>query len=323
MTYENKISNEWHEWINANLKIGVDKDYIFNTLLEHGFSYNLVKKEMKHEPKIKQHLPEKWKRWLKENIRCNNDKDGLFKILLMHGFSFDCIQHEMQYQPSVPLDRLPTPLSNEVKPQQYSVRLKTLNPKNATKIETNKLEIFYIDNFLSKFECDHLLSLIKKKSRPSELTQPEKDPMFRTSKTCHLDKFGDKIVKEIDTKICQLVGVESNLSEPIQGQLYKIGEEFKPHTDFFEQTELKAHGNEMGQRTYTVMIYLNSTLEGGETIFPLIDTEFLPKQGKAVIWSNLNHDYRPNHFSLHHAKQVRQGFKAIITKWFRTGISTI
>ena len=68
------------------------------------------------------------------------------------------------------------------------------------------------------------------------------------------------------------------------------------------------------------MIYLNSTEQGGETTFPLIDKEFSPSEGKAVIWCNLNADMSPNNFSMHHAKQVRKGYKAIITKWFRTGI---
>ena len=68
------------------------------------------------------------------------------------------------------------------------------------------------------------------------------------------------------------------------------------------------------------MIYLNSTQQGGETTFPLIDEEFTPREGKAVIWCNLNIDLSPNIFSMHHAKPVQKGYKAIITKWFRTGI---
>ena len=68
------------------------------------------------------------------------------------------------------------------------------------------------------------------------------------------------------------------------------------------------------------MIYLNSTEQGGETTFPLIDEEFSPSEGKAIIWCNLNPDLSPNNFSIHHARKVRKGYKAIITKWFRTGI---
>jgi prolyl 4-hydroxylase len=67
-----------------------------------------------------------------------------------------------------------------------------------------------------------------------------------------------------------------------------------------------------------MMIYLNSTDEGGITQFPRIDTEFNPKEGMAVIWSSLNSDGSPNTNSLHHAQPVLKGYKAIITKWFRS-----
>ena len=126
-------------------------------------------------------------------------------------------------------------------------------------------------------------------------------------------------MKNIDNRICNLVGIANKFSEPMQGQFYDVGQEFKPHTDFFEEKELKDNLRLLGQRTITVMIYLNSTELGGETTFPRINQKFTPEKGKAIIWSNLNFDYSPNHYSLHHARKVLRGYKAIITKWFRTG----
>ena len=79
-------------------------------LVENGFSYESVAKEMNFEPELKHTLSNEWKDWLNENIGKNQDKDGLFKILLMHGFSFDAIKTEMEYEPSVPLDELIDPL---------------------------------------------------------------------------------------------------------------------------------------------------------------------------------------------------------------------
>ena len=93
-----------------NLERGVEKTYIFNMLVENGFSYQSVSREMNFEPKLKQTLSNEWKDWLNENISRNQNKDGLFKVLLMHGFSFDAIKAEMKYEPSVPLDELIDPL---------------------------------------------------------------------------------------------------------------------------------------------------------------------------------------------------------------------
>ena len=331
MKLKTKFSPDWKSWIQLNLKRGVEKAYIFNMLIENGFSYQSVVKEMKFEPELKQTLSNKWKDWLNENISKNQNKDGLFKVLLMHGFSFDAIKTQMNYEPSVPLDKLIDPLkiigdnqTNNIESAQ--VKLTKKNPlltSNAVKLRTNKLEIFYINNFLDSCECRHLIKTIRSKLRPSELSSPDTDKFFRTSKTCDLAALNDNIIESIDDKICNLLHIEKNLAEPIQGQYYEVGQEFKPHTDFFEDHELQNSNGALGQRSYTVMIYLNSTAQGGETTFPLIDEEFSPKQGKAIIWCNLNPDMSPNNFSMHHAKQVQKGYKAIITKWFRTGIPVI
>ena len=328
MTSTKKISADWKSWIQSNLKRGVSKTYIFNTLVENGFSYQSVAKEMNFEPKLKQKFSTEWKDWLNENISKNQNKDGLFKVLLMHGFSFDAIKQEMKYEPSVPLDELINPLkitggteTNNIESVQVKLNKKKLAlTSNAVKLQTDKLEIFYIDNFLDNAECKHLIETIRSKLRPSELSSPDADKFFRTSKTCDLAALNDNIIQNIDDRICSLLQIEKSLSEPIQGQYYEVGQEFKAHTDFFEDNELKHNGGNLGQRSYTVMIYLNSTELGGETTFPLINEEFSPSEGKAVIWGNLNTDLSPNAFSMHHAKKVRKGYKAVITKWFRTGI---
>ena len=330
MKLKTKFSTDWKSWIQLNLKRGVEKSYIFNVLIDNGFSYQSVVKEMKFEPELKQTLSDEWKDWLNENISKNQNKDGLFKILLMHGFSFDAIKAQMKYEPSAPLDALIDPLkiigdtdSNNIESAQVKLNeKKPLLTSNAVRLKTDKLEIFYIDNFLDNYECKHLIKAIRSKLRPSELSSPDADKFFRTSKTCDLAALNDSIIQSIDNKICSLMQIKKELSEPIQGQYYEVGQEFKPHTDFFEDHELEINGGALGQRSYTVMIYLNSTEQGGETTFPLIDEEFSPSEGKAVIWCNLNPDMSPNNFSMHHAKQVRKGYKAIITKWFRTGIPT-
>ncbi len=328
MTLQTRISADWKSWIQSNLKRGVGKTYIFNTLIENGFSYQSVVREMSFEPKLKQTLSSEWKDWLSKNLSENQNKDGLFKILLMHGFSFDAIKEEMQYAPSVQLNELkdPTKISTNISSicsDSMAVNLNKMNPlhiPNGVKLKTNKLEIFYIDDFLDKSECRYIIRKIRSKLRPSKLSTPDADKFFRTSKTCDLVTLNDNIIQSIDDKICNLLQIEKDLSEPIQGQYYEVGQEFKPHTDFFEDHELQNNSGALGQRSYTVMIYLNSTEQGGETTFPLIDEEFFPSEGKAVIWCNLNPDMSPNNFSMHHAKRVRKGYKAIITKWFRTGI---
>ncbi len=40
------LSPEWKLWIWSNIVNGYDKESIFNVLLNNGFEYNLIKKEL-------------------------------------------------------------------------------------------------------------------------------------------------------------------------------------------------------------------------------------------------------------------------------------
>ncbi len=66
------------------------------------------------------------------------------------------------------------------------------------------------------------------------------------------------------------------------------------------------------------MIYLNDVEAGGETAFTYLNHAFKPKMGTAVIWNSLNTDGSTNENTIHHAVPVIKGYKAVITKWFRS-----
>ena len=104
----------------------------------------------------------------------------------------------------------------------------------------------------------------------------------------------------------------------MQGQFYSVGEQFKPHTDYFEGDELLSFAGSKGQRTWTFMIYLNEPQGGGETQFVKLGCSVRPRPGRAVTWNNLTKDGQPNPAMLHAGTSVTAGFKAVITKWFRS-----
>jgi hypothetical protein len=45
-----EISPEWKVWIWQNVVKGIDKESIFNVLLNYGFEYNIIQKELDYEP---------------------------------------------------------------------------------------------------------------------------------------------------------------------------------------------------------------------------------------------------------------------------------
>lgn len=186
------------------------------------------------------------------------------------------------------------------------------------RVPTRALELFIIRRFLDSQTCAALIERIDRHRRPSEIVDDVGVADYRTSETCDLD-WRDPVVGEVDQKIAALLGLSLKASEPLQGQRYAPGQEFKAHTDTFEPGgyDFYLHTANTGQRTWTAMIYLNEPEDGGATRFKTIGKTIQPEQGKLLAWNNLLPDGRPNPATLHQGMKVRRGTKYIITKWFR------
>ena len=186
------------------------------------------------------------------------------------------------------------------------------------RVPTRELELFIVRRFLDPQTCTALIERIDQQRRPSEIADDVGIANFRTSETCDLD-FRDPVVGEVDRKIADLLGLPLVASEPLQGQRYAPGQEFKLHTDTFEPGgyDFYIHTADTGQRTWTAMIYLNEPEDGGATRFKTIGKTIQPEEGKLLAWNNLLPDGQPNPATLHQGMKVRKGTKYVLTKWFR------
>ncbi|MCJ8157599.1 2OG-Fe(II) oxygenase [Sphingomonas sp. LaA6.9] len=186
------------------------------------------------------------------------------------------------------------------------------------RVPTPKLNLFIRKGFLDKDRCAQIIARIDERRRPSTLADHDGDASYRTSETCDLD-WNDPVVAELDAMICDLLGIEPQFGEPVQGQRYATGQEFKAHTDYFEPRgeDFLKYCEVSGQRTWTSMLYLNEPDAGGATRFKAIDKIIQPETGKLLCWNNLRPDGSPNPSTIHHGMKVRMGTKYIITKWFR------
>ena len=186
------------------------------------------------------------------------------------------------------------------------------------KVPSPKLHLYIKRAFLTPEECMRVIALIDSKRRPSTIADDLGDSLFRTSETCDLDSTLPEVAA-LERRIAQLTGLDLAHGEPIQGQRYATGQEFKAHTDYFEPDgpDYLRYCALSGQRTWTVMIYLNEPEAGGATRFKAIDKTVQPETGKLLAWNNLSPEGRVNGNTLHHGMKVRAGTKYIITKWFR------
>ena len=182
----------------------------------------------------------------------------------------------------------------------------------------SQLQLFIARDFADQPTCDELIAQIDENRRPSTIADDVGIPNFRTSETCDLDS-ANALVAGIEAHISDLLGIPLPYGEPLQGQRYAPGQEFKPHTDTFEpgSADYYLHCGELGQRTWTAMLYLNEPEAGGATRFKTIGKTIQPETGKLLIWNNLLADGQPNPATLHQGMPVRRGTKYVLTKWFR------
>jgi prolyl 4-hydroxylase len=186
------------------------------------------------------------------------------------------------------------------------------------RVPTARAEIFQVRRFIPNDLCKRLISLVEADRRPSTLADDNGDPGFRTSETCDLCSENPN-VRILEDRFREFSGLDSAFGEPIQGQRYTAGQEFKPHTDYFDPfgTDYRTFCARSGQRTWTFMIYLNDVAAGGATRFKMLDKTFRPEAGKLLFWNNRLANGQVNPATLHHGMKVRKGLKYVITKWYR------
>ena len=185
------------------------------------------------------------------------------------------------------------------------------------RIPSPRLELFDRPHFLPGDLCAELVWLIDRDRRISTLADPNGDQYFRTSETCDLDPRAPAVI-ELERRLLELTAIDPAYGEPVQGQRYAVGQEFKAHTDYFEPggADYRTYTSVAGQRTWTFTIYLNQPEAGGATRFKVIDKTFRAETGKLLGWNNRRPDGTPNPATLHHGMKVRKGMKYVITKWY-------
>ncbi|HEX7711493.1 MAG TPA: 2OG-Fe(II) oxygenase [Sphingomonadaceae bacterium] len=186
------------------------------------------------------------------------------------------------------------------------------------RLPSPKLDLFTLPGLVSPELCVELMRLIDINRRPSTLADTNGDHYFRTSETCDLSP-DEPAVQALERLLFDLNGIDPAHGEPIQGQRYEVGQEFKAHTDYFEPhgPDFEKYCSVAGQRTWTFMVYLNTVEAGGATRFKVANKLFQPEQGRLVCWNNRRPDGSGNAATLHHAMKVRKGLKYVITKWYR------
>ncbi|KAL5229832.1 hypothetical protein ABZP36_028608 [Zizania latifolia] len=185
---------------------------------------------------------------------------------------------------------------------------------------------FLYHNFLSKEECEYLISLAKPRMKKSTVVD--------TSTGGSKDSRGqDKIIRTIEKRISDYTFVPVENGEGLQVLHYEVGQKYEPHFDYFHDEFNTKNG---GQRIATLLMYLSDVEEGGETVFPTANSNsssspfynelsecakkglsVKPKKGDALLFWSMRPDGTLDRSSLHGGCPVIKGNKWSSTKWMR------
>tara|TARA_B100001093_G_scaffold22979_1_gene20381 strand:+ start:237 stop:959 length:723 start_codon:yes stop_codon:yes gene_type:complete len=216
-------------------------------------------------------------------------------------------------------DYRPRPI--HIKSNSALVSHKYQGDKRFYPVDVDNAEMYLINNFLSRQECDDIISICQ--FNPSTTVSDASEKVVdivhpnRTSWSCFFEKtMKHPYYLHIENKMKQYLKWEPH-SEAMQAQRYKENQHYLYHYDFFqENSDHVTKGS--GQRTYTFMVYLTDVKEGGDTDFEVLGVRVKPKRGLAVVWNNLYNNGKPNQHMRHAGLPPRNGAsKIILTKWFR------
>jgi hypothetical protein len=145
----------------------------------------------------------------------------------------------------------------------------------------------------------------------------------RAVRTASVCAFGpehhDVVLAIMQERAARMIGAPVRFHEPPNVISYEVGQEYRPHADFIEpsipqfQQELRV----LGQRTATIVTYLNDDFDGAETWFPDAGVKFRGGVGDAIVFANVLPNGVPDYKTQHAGLPVLRGRKWVLSQWIR------
>lgn len=182
---------------------------------------------------------------------------------------------------------------------------------------------FTLRDALGPAECEALIELASDRLAQSGVVGTQLEN-YRTSAGAWLESAElPHILGKLRALVEEITELPVANQESVQVLHYEVGQEYKYHHDFWEPSaeyyeEQMSRG---GQRSWSVLVYLNDVPKGGGTAFPELEVEVLPERGKLLAWKNVTEDGL-NYESLHAGLMVEEGVKWVAVFWIREKLFT-
>jgi hypothetical protein len=183
--------------------------------------------------------------------------------------------------------------------------------------------LYWLDRFLEPAQCEAILAELEFTFwEPSRVYAPIANGHRRSvcsgrrvSSTTSERWFSAPLrrtVAMIDRRVSRLLPQAASHREPWQATKYSKGGHFKCHYDSGSFDVEPA-----GERTHTVLLYLDTPRRGGSTWFPLLDLEVGSVAGRLLVWSNLEAGGETDPEMMHAARPLLEGHKTTLVTWIR------
>lgn len=172
---------------------------------------------------------------------------------------------------------------------------------------------------LTRLECAHLIALATAQLEALATvgaTEHEPHPA-RVGEGAWL-AGPDPVLARVEALASRITGRPVAHQETLHVIRYRPGGLYRPHFDAFdaESSGGRRALEIAGQRTDTVLFYLDEGCAGGETVFPRLGLSVTPSRGHAIRWRNTWRGQRLE-LSLHEGRPVLSGEKWVATVWVR------
>jgi prolyl 4-hydroxylase len=167
-----------------------------------------------------------------------------------------------------------SPVYNGVNPSYPGLQVLNQNPP-----------IFAVPDFLTPTECDFLVCVAQDCFSPAPVVGqgPGEVSSSRTSSNCYLAR---EDLPEYLRKVSLLTGKPVEHCELPQVGRYFPSQQYMQHFDAFDLSndDGRRFASNGGQRTVTILVYLNDVERGGHTSFPALNLDVKPQKGMALIF---------------------------------------
>lgn len=178
--------------------------------------------------------------------------------------------------------------------------------------------VYFIDNFLNESELlwlDKIITLNDKQFMSSFTQNDDNEEVLsseRTSTYIYLSKSQDAVIRNIERRASELIGITSDFVEPLQIVSYTKNQQFTEHHDAGTLFDNNHVSLAEPLRYVTLFLYLNTLPEGqGHTEFPVLNLSVTPKRGCGILFCNLTSEGEPDYRLIHKACPVEGNLRKL------------